>query len=77
MIKKNFITLSKTYDIYNSSLQHYITRWDCNNNITIYLDKSIPQEWLPEFETGIKKWNKALYDANKKCNINFVCLFIQ
>ena len=67
-----FITLTKTYDIFNSKLQHYITRWNCNKNITMFIDRSVPKKWLSIFESGLKKWNKALNDANPKCNINTI-----
>ena len=67
-----FITLTKTYDIFNSKLQHYITRWNCNKNITMFIDKSVPKKWLSIFESGLKKWNKALNNANHKCNINTI-----
>lgn len=67
-----FITLTKTYDIYNSKLEHYITKWNCDKNITMYIDKSVPKSWIPIFESGLKKWNRALNDANKKCNINTI-----
>jgi len=65
-----FITLTKTYDVFNSKLQHYITRWSCDRNITMYIDKSVPKSWLPIFDSGLRKWNKALNNANSKCNIN-------
>lgn len=67
-----FITLTKTYDIFNSKLKHYITRWDCNKNISIFIDKSVPEKWISVFKSGLEKWNLAFKDANSKCNINTI-----
>jgi hypothetical protein len=67
-----FITLTKIYDLFESKLQHYITRWNCNNYINIYIDKSIPVEWIPTFKIGLTKWNQALYSADSRCNINVI-----
>lgn len=60
-----FITLSKKFDIYKSNLNYYITKWNSNNNILIYLDKSIPKKWINIFKSGLQIWNKAL----KNCSI--------
>ncbi len=67
-----FITLTKTYDIYNSKLEHYITRWNCESDIIMYIDKSVPVNWIPIFKNGLEKWNTALNAANKKCNIKTI-----
>lgn len=67
-----FITLTKTYDLLETKLKHYITKWNCDNVINIYIDKSVPKEWIPTFKIGITKWNNALYEADPKCNINVI-----
>jgi len=67
-----FITLTKIYDLLETKLQHYITRWNCNNYINIYIDKSVPVEWIPTFKIGLTKWNYALYNADSRCNINVI-----
>jgi len=67
-----FITLTKIYDLFNTKLYHYIVKWNCDENINVYIDKSIPVDWIPIFKIGITRWNDALYIANPICNINVI-----
>ena len=67
-----FITLSNIYNNNGSALSHYISRWDCDKDIDIYIDKSVPLEFLDTFKDGIEIWNKAIKLADEKCNINAI-----
>jgi len=67
-----FITLTKIYDLLETKLQHYITKWNCKDYINIYIDKSVPVDWISVFKIGLTKWNNALYLADSRCNINVI-----
>lgn len=67
-----FITLSNIYNNNGSKISHYISRWDCDKDIDMYIDKSIPVEFLDTFKEGIEIWNKALKKADERCNINAI-----
>lgn len=67
-----FITLTKVFDLMDTKLQHYITRWNCESSIDIYIDKSVPVDWISTFKIGINKWNNALHAANPKCHLNTI-----
>ena len=67
-----FVTIAKTYDLFNSNIKHYITKWNCDKNISIYIDNSVPKNWISVFRKGVEKWNLALNNANSKCNINTI-----
>lgn len=67
-----FITLTKTYGLYNSKLTHYITRWNCRDDIKIYIDRSVPKDLITTFKNGLETWNRALYNADSRCNINAI-----
>lgn len=67
-----FITLSNMYKNNGSELNHLIARWDCNNPINIYIDRSVPKDYLSTFKEGIETWNTAFEEENINCKINAI-----
>lgn len=67
-----FVTLSNFYNNNGTKLEHYISRWDCDYDIDMYIDKSVPIDFLDTFKDGIEIWNKAIKKADERCNINAI-----
>ena len=63
-----FLVLEKIFDIYGSKQNHYITKWD-DTEIKVFIDKTVPKEFIKTFKDGIEEWNNAFEHTGNKVRI--------